>query len=172
MLALAAQLTRRAQGGPVPGGVVLHGCPDVDGTLLLGDGAEGGGEGSVEGGVEKPPSHKGSGGGVYLGGDLARLAALLGTKAVRRRDVRFFAGEAVWSSGQLEAELARGEWLLASAAPDWVFGPAAHTPGQCMWQRAMRSMGGEHAAMAALPPRVAAQEAPGFAPLAVRVHVL
>lgn len=142
-------------GGPVAGGAVLHACADVGATRLLG----GEGEGSAAGGV-------------YLGGDLSRLAAQLGGERSRRKAVRLFAGEATWHGGQLEAELARGEWLLASAAPDWVLGGAAHAPGDCMWQRAMRALGGEHAEMAALPSRVGRDEAPPPHPFSVRFHLL
>ena len=132
---------------------MLHACPDVGGTLLVG-------------------GREGDAGGVYLGGDTKRLASLLGSAAAPRRQLRLFAGEAAWHGGQLEAELARGEWLLASAAPDWVLGAAAHAPGDCMWQRAMRALGGEHAAMAALPPRVGRDDAPPQHPFSVRVHLL
>jgi putative AlgH/UPF0301 family transcriptional regulator len=139
-------------GGPVAGGAVLHACADVGGTLLLGE--------------------EGAAGGVYLGGDTARLAARLGGERSRRA-LRLYAGEATWHGGQLEAELARGEWLLASAAPDWVLGAAAHAlNGDCMWQRAMRALGGEHKDMAALPPRVGREEVPAQYPFSVRFHVL
>ena len=154
----------------MPGGTVLHSCAGVDGTLLLGgDGDAGAGE--AEGG-DKAAAVAGGGGGVYLGGNMERLAALVGTKSLRRRHVRFFAGEAAWSSGQLAGEIARGEWLIASAAPDWVLGPAATATGGCMWQRAMRALGGEHAAMAALPPTVGRDEDKNYIPYSVRVQFM
>jgi hypothetical protein len=154
----------------VPGGTVLHSCSGVDGTLLLGgDGDAGAGEG---GGGDAGADKAAPGGGVYLGGDMERLAALVGTKSLRGRHVRFFAGEAAWSSGQLAGEVARGEWLIASAAPDWVFGAAATATGGCMWQRAMRALGGEHAAMAALPPTVGRDEDKNYIPYSVRVQFL
>ena len=159
----------------MPGGTVLHSCADVGGTLLLGGdsdaAAEGEGVGDV---VDKAAAAApgGGGGGVYMGGDVERLAALVGTKSVRRRHVRFFAGEAVWSSGQLSGEIARGEWLIASSAPDWIFGPAGLATGGCMWQRAMRALGGEHAAMAALPVNVGRDEDKGIIPYNVRVQFM
>ena len=154
----------------MPGGAVLHSCADVGGTLLLG--GDGDADGADESGDSAAAAAPGVGGGVYLGGDVERLAALVGTKSVRRRHVRFFAGEAVWSAGQLSGEIARGEWLIASAAPDWVFGPAGIAPSGCMWQRAMRSLGGEHAAMAALPPAVGRDEDKGIVPYSVRVQFM
>ena len=50
---------------------------------------------------------------------------------------RIFAGYSGWGPGQLEAEMARGSWLHASADPQLVF----DTPAHDMWDRAMRSLG-------------------------------
>lgn len=155
----------------MPGGAVLHACADVGGAhLLLADDAAAEAREGPAGGA--PPAA----GGVYLGGDAARLAALVGDAATPRRAVRLFAGEAAWSAGQLEAELARGEWLLAQATPEWVLGAGAHgahaSGGECQWARAMKALGGEHAAMAALPTRVGRDDQAPDNPFSVRVHLL
>ena len=36
--------------------------------------------------------------------------------------VRVFAGYAGWASGQLEAEIARGDWHVLSVGAEWIFG--------------------------------------------------
>jgi putative AlgH/UPF0301 family transcriptional regulator len=141
-------------GGPVPGGGVLHTCEDIGGVPVL------------------PPDASPAGGGraVFAGGDVAALAKHVGGSGGvgSQTDVRFFAGEAGWAAGQLDAELARGEWLLAQGSAAWVLGGAAHAPGEqrgCMWQRALRALGGEHAVMAGLPAHLGpdqAQAAPQF----------
>jgi putative AlgH/UPF0301 family transcriptional regulator len=134
-------------GGPVPGGGVLHTCQHVGGAPVL------------------PPDASPAGGGraVFLGGDVGALAQhVAGSGSEAPADVRFFAGEAGWSPGQLAAELARGEWLLAQGSAAWVLGGAAHAPGAqrgCMWQRALRAMGGEHAVMAGLPAHLGPEQA-------------
>ena len=55
--------------------------------------------------------------------------------AVRR--ARVFAGYSGWGPGQLEAEIASGAWLHASADPKLVF----DTPADDMWEDALRSLG-------------------------------
>jgi putative AlgH/UPF0301 family transcriptional regulator len=41
----------------------------------------------------------------------------------RIRRARLFVGLCVWGRGQLEAEVARGDWLLGSATPEAIFAP-------------------------------------------------
>jgi putative transcriptional regulator len=53
------------------------------------------------------------------------------------RNIRLLLGYSGWAPGQLEAEMARGAWLHASADPQLVF----DTPADDMWDRAMRSLG-------------------------------
>lgn len=58
--------------------------------------------------------------GVYLSASRELLLRLL------RRDkpmdgLRIFAGHAGWGPGQLESEIARGDWKLARAEPDAIF---------------------------------------------------
>ena len=53
------------------------------------------------------------------------------------RNVRLLLGYSGWGPGQLEAEMARGSWLHASADPQLVF----DTPAPDMWDRAMKSLG-------------------------------
>jgi putative transcriptional regulator len=54
---------------------------------------------------------------VRASGDLERLMSADPPPA----DVRFYAGYAGWSPGQLEDEIARGVWHLVGARPSWVF---------------------------------------------------
>lgn len=53
------------------------------------------------------------------------------------RNIRLLLGYSGWGPGQLEAEMARGAWLHASADPAIVF----DTPADDIWERAMRSLG-------------------------------
>ncbi len=53
------------------------------------------------------------------------------------RNIRLLLGYSGWGPGQLEAEMARGAWLHASADPSLVF----DTPADDMWDRAMESLG-------------------------------
>src|SRR5262245_26311029 len=53
------------------------------------------------------------------------------------RNIRLLLGYSGWGPGQLEAEMARGAWLHATADPQLVF----DTPADDMWDRAMKSLG-------------------------------
>jgi putative transcriptional regulator len=53
------------------------------------------------------------------------------------RNIRLLLGYSGWGPGQLEAEMARGAWLHASADPKIVF----DTPAEDIWGSAMRSLG-------------------------------
>jgi putative transcriptional regulator len=63
-------------------------------------------------------------GNVFVTTDPAAIAAMGATGAER---VRLFAGHAAWAPGQLEAEIAAGNWRVVSGSPDRVFSadPAA-----------------------------------------------
>jgi putative transcriptional regulator len=53
------------------------------------------------------------------------------------RNIRLLLGYSGWGPGQLEAEMARGAWLHASADPKIVF----DTPAEDIWASAMHSLG-------------------------------
>jgi putative transcriptional regulator len=53
------------------------------------------------------------------------------------RGVRVFAGYAGWSGGQLEAEIARGDWIVVPALPSDVTGP----PHPDHWAQVLRRQG-------------------------------
>jgi putative AlgH/UPF0301 family transcriptional regulator len=57
--------------------------------------------------------------------------------------IRLFAGHASWNPGQLEAEIAAGNWRVVSAVPAQVFDA---NPGD-LWQRFPRDTAGVTAAL-------------------------
>jgi putative transcriptional regulator len=108
-------------GGPVqPGSIVLLGeflDPSPAGLLVLGRI----GFPSPEAGIE----------------ELAQATA-------RRR---VFAGYAGWGEGQLDSELAQGDWIAQRALPDDVF---TESPEE-LWSRVMARKGGSYALIARMP---------------------
>jgi putative transcriptional regulator len=68
------------------------------------------------------------------------------TEATARR--RVFAGYAGWSEGQLDAEVADGDWIAHAAIPDDVF---TDEP-QDLWSAILNRMGGGYALLARMPP--------------------
>ncbi len=59
--------------------------------------------------------------GVYLSASRDLLRQLL-ARAKPMEGLRIFMGHAGWGPGQLEAEIARGDWTMARAAPAAIFG--------------------------------------------------
>ncbi len=67
---------------------------------------------------------------IYFSGDGELLETLL-AKTEPDPDQRFFAGLAGWAPGQLENEIARGDWHVLSADPEVIYDTELHT----LWQR-------------------------------------
>jgi putative transcriptional regulator len=76
----------------------------------------------------KPPEHAVPAfDGIYLSADRGLLLRLLGREKPME-GLRIFAGHSGWAPGQLEAEIARGDWTLERADPDAVFGGKSQHP--------------------------------------------
>ncbi|MCB1055014.1 MAG: YqgE/AlgH family protein [Acidobacteria bacterium] len=68
---------------------------------------------------------------------------------------RFLLGYAGWGEGQLVEEILRDDWLLAPVREDLVFGDDPAT----MWERALRSVGVDPAALPSWTPGSGADDA-------------
>jgi putative transcriptional regulator len=62
--------------------------------------------------------------------------------------VRVFAGFAGWGEGQLEAEIAEGDWIEQAALPEDVF---TELPEQ-LWSNVLERKGGSYTLVARMPP--------------------
>jgi putative transcriptional regulator len=62
--------------------------------------------------------------------------------------VRVFAGFAGWGEGQLEAEIADGDWIAQAALPEDVF---TEVPER-LWSSVLERKGGSYALVARMPP--------------------
>ena len=67
--------------------------------------------------------------------------------AERTHRLRAYAGHAGWSSGQLDAEVEREDWIIAPAEADLVF---ADYP-EDMWADVLKSLGGTYELLARMP---------------------
>jgi putative transcriptional regulator len=75
---------------------------------------------------------------VYLSGSRAALREALG-KAGKRNRVRAYAGHAGWGPGQLDREIARGDWYVTTADATMVFDMTA----SAIWPKLIESFSGE-----------------------------
>jgi putative transcriptional regulator len=66
-------------------------------------------------------------------------------EATARR--RVFAGHAGWGRGQLDAEVADGDWIAHAAQPEDIF---TDVPEE-LWSRVLTGMGGRYALIARMP---------------------
>ena len=114
---------RLFQGGPV----------GLDGALGLA---------MLPAGTEPPPAVTpvtGSFGLVDLDADPADVRGVLG--------LRVFAGHAGWGAGQLEREVAQGDWFVFAALPS----DAATSEPERLWRAVMRRQGGSMAIVSTFP---------------------
>ena len=65
--------------------------------------------------------------GIYLSADRKLLLQLLG-RDKPMDGLRIFLGHAGWASGQLEAEIANGDWTLKRAEPEAIFNGKSEHP--------------------------------------------
>jgi putative transcriptional regulator len=98
---------------------------------------------AIPGGAELVP-------GLYLGGELEALAALLASDPVQAaRCVRLLLGYSGWDAGQLESELTHGAWVPAPLSEvSWMF----QDDPQALWRKVIRSLGRHAQGLEDLPP--------------------
>ncbi len=71
--------------------------------------------------------------GVYVSASMTTLEQLMAGRPPEA-DARAFVGHAGWGPGQLEREIARGDWHLLRGAPEHVFA----ADGSRLWERLIR----------------------------------
>jgi putative transcriptional regulator len=129
--------------GPAPAGLIINRptalrvaqvFPDLKGLASLGDRVYFGGPVELEEvwflfRASSPPTEHAVRAceGVYLSASRQLLMQLLG-RDKPMAGLRIFVGHAGWGPGQLEAEIARGDWKLSRAAADAIFNGKADRP--------------------------------------------
>lgn len=84
-----------------------------------------------------PPDATHVAGNVYASGSLKTLRAVAGKKS-GRATFRAYVGYAGWAPGQLDSEIARGDWLVVPSDEDSVF---TKDPSE-LWHKLIRERGG------------------------------
>lgn len=128
--------------GPSPGGVIINRptripvsrvFPDLETLAQLEDKVYFGGPVEIQSvsflyRTDKPPDHATEViEGIYFSADGKLLRQLLG-RDKPMEGLRIFVGFSGWARGQLEAEIARGDWTLEPANATTIFDPKSQHP--------------------------------------------
>jgi putative transcriptional regulator len=128
--------------GPAPAGVIINRpttigvsrlFPDLERLAQLDDKLYFGGPVNISSvsflfRAETPPEHATEAlGGVYISTNRELLRKLLGREKPME-GLRIFIGHSGWSRGQLEAEIARGDWVLTPAEAGVIFDRKSEHP--------------------------------------------
>ncbi len=84
--------------------------------------------------------------GIYMGGDFETLKELLKLGKVKSKQIRFFAGYAGWTAGQLKSELKQHSWIVASASKNLVMKDNSN-----LWKNILKDLGGKYSMIADFP---------------------
>jgi putative transcriptional regulator len=68
--------------------------------------------------------------GIYISNSHTLLERLIGNRKSYKK-LRFYSGYAGWGAGQLESEIARGDWIIIKGDPDLLFDKEADK----IWER-------------------------------------
>ncbi len=78
--------------------------------------------------------------GLFWGGNLETIKALLNADPESKKNVRFFLGYSGWEAGQLDNELAINSWVVSDITKEEVL----HNDYKNMWKNKVRSMGRDY----------------------------
>lgn len=85
--------------------------------------------------------------GVFFGADVKQALDIVNLGVASAEQFRFFYGSTRWEGGKLEEELAKGDWIIASACKDVTMRPAGSWD-KPIWRLLLEVMGGRHGLMA------------------------
>jgi putative transcriptional regulator len=85
--------------------------------------------------------------GIFWGGNMETVLALLRSGQLQTDRLRFFLGYSGWGSGQLKDELNEKSWLTVDATRQLVF----HKTPSAIWQDSLRHLGGDYEMMVHFP---------------------
>jgi putative transcriptional regulator len=84
--------------------------------------------------------------GVFLGG-IHGLGRKMENGELTPPEVKIMIGMAGWGPGQLQEEVARGVWVVASASKHVILSASVAGAGQELWHATMQLMGGDYAGL-------------------------
>ena len=84
---------------------------------------------------------------VFWGGSFDELQAGVAQGWLQAERFRFFVGYSGWGSGQLDAEVDEGSWIVLDGSADLVFSSG----DDALWRKTLRRLGGEYALLSTFP---------------------
>ena len=84
---------------------------------------------------------------IYWGGNFETVTALIKSKSLDRKKIKFFIGYSGWGNEQLNGELEEKSWLTVSANRKLVF----NTQHDEIWKGSLQELGGEYEMMINYP---------------------
>lgn len=60
-------------------------------------------------------------GNIYMGGNFKQAVANINNRSIDNSDIKLFIGYCGWGTGELEAEIAEGSWIVTNENPSIVF---------------------------------------------------
>lgn len=85
--------------------------------------------------------------GVYWGGDFTKLKVLIRQQLIQPKDIRFFAGYAGWSEGQLLDEMSYGSWVVADMDANYLF----NSDPSGLWRKVMENISSTFGVIGRIP---------------------
>ena len=84
---------------------------------------------------------------IYWGGNFETVIALIKSKSLDLKKIKFFIGYSGWGDGQLNAEMKENSWLTVAANSRLVF----NTDYDKIWKVSLQELGGEYEMMINYP---------------------
>jgi putative transcriptional regulator len=84
---------------------------------------------------------------IYWGGNFETVSALIKTKNIDLKKIKFFIGYSGWGDGQLNEEMKEKSWLTVAANSRLVF----NTVNTEIWKNSLKTLGGEYERMINYP---------------------
>lgn len=84
---------------------------------------------------------------IYWGGNFETVTALIKSKSLDLKKIKFFIGYSGWGEGQLAGEIKENSWLTVAATSNLVF----KTGHNDIWKRSLQELGGKYEMMSNFP---------------------
>jgi putative transcriptional regulator len=78
--------------------------------------------------------------GLYWGGDIDMIKAMIEEKKIRENQIRFYIGYSGWEADQLSREMKENSWVVAKLKSDKIL----HESPTEMWKNILKSMGEDY----------------------------